>query len=582
LAGSLRALSAFSDAELRAPPTPDRLAAIERTAAADGWHELAAPLRAAAYRAYEADSQSAEAWFLLSRWAEVFGTTDGDFFRGWIEAIKAAHVGHANMPQKYAVHNQPLSSYTSPVLQAWLLANPDFSAEFFSLLSPCDLLPNSLGILSELQARNPEKFSRYANLALAIALVYDVPPPPNWPHSQVSSTVLPRRLPAPADAFAFWIRADENGRTLQHLADLSASELKFVVDSPTPAAELEWAQTNVSITLSTLGKLYDIVRYRVDRTQQNQYSWPSDRYDLQTIVEKGGICVDQAYFSCEVGKAKGVPTLLFSGAGRDAWHAWFGYLDQNRHWQLDAGRYASQQFITGFALDPQTWGTLSDHDLKFLAEGFRLYPAWRQACMNADFAMAYLADGRLKEAVRAARAAVNYDPRHLDGWETLLTAQARLGASPLERENVLREMKQAFRNYPDIEAIVVHSIADSMRARGERSAADFEEKQFAQKVEPTRSDINIDHDVETMNRSMAQDPIDAQLRTYYGLLNGSGHGAGIEFFDRIVRPFVERLNERGYPHDALRAAQAAQSTLQIKPNSQLEQEMNGLLERLKG
>src|SRR5581483_6473185 len=287
---------------------------------------------------------------------------------------------------------------TSPVLQAWLLANPDFSAEFFSLLSPCDLLPNSLGILSELQARNPEKFSRYANLALAIALVYDVPPPPNWPHSQVSSTVLPRRLPAPADAFAFWIRADENGRTLQHLADLSASELKFVVDSPTPAAELEWAQTNVSITLSTLGKLYDIVRYRVDRTQQNQYSWPSDRYDLQTIVEKGGICVDQAYFSCEVGKAKGVPTLLFSGAGRDAWHAWFGYLDQNRHWQLDAGRYASQQFITGFALDPQTWGTLSDHDLKFLAEGFRLYPAWRQACMNADFAMAYLADGRLKEA----------------------------------------------------------------------------------------------------------------------------------------------------------------------------------------
>src|SRR5579885_1534144 len=202
LAGSLRALSAFSDAELRAPPTPDRLAAIERTAAADGWRELAAPLRAAAYRAYEADSQSAEAWFLLSRWAEVFGTTDGDFFRGWIEAIKAAHVGHANMPQKYAVHNQPLSSYTSPVLQAWLLANPDFSAEFFSLLSPCDLLPNSLGILSERQARNPEKFSRYANLALATALVYDVPPPPNWPHSQVSSTVLPRRLPPPADAFA--------------------------------------------------------------------------------------------------------------------------------------------------------------------------------------------------------------------------------------------------------------------------------------------------------------------------------------------------------------------------------------------
>lgn len=581
LAGSLRALTAFSADELMAPPTPGRLAEIEHAAADTGWRGLAAPLRSAAFRAYESDSQSAEAWFLLSRWAETFGTTDDEFLPRWIDAIRAADVGHANMPARFAVRKRPLSDHVSPALQAWLLANPDFSAAFFSQLSPCDLLTNSFDILSELQARYPEKFSTYQNLALAIALVYDVPPPPNWPHSQVSPAALPRRLPAPADAFGFWVRADENGRTLQHLAQLSAAELKFVVDTPTPFDELEWAQTNVSIPLSAFGKIYDVVHYRVDRAQQNQYMWPYDRYDFPTIVNKGGICVDQAYFSCEVGKAKGVPTLFFSGAGRDAWHAWFGYLDENRHWQLDAGRYASEQFITGFAIDPQTWGRLSDHELKFLAEGFRLYPPWRQACMNADFAEAYLAAGHPKEAAHAARVAVNYDQRHLEAWEILLTAQSQLDASPMDFENLLREMKLAFRNYPDIEAVLVHRLADSMRARGETSAADYEEQQFAQKVEPTRSDLNLDHEVETMNHSMAKDPIDAQLRAYYAMLKGSGNGAGIEFFDRVVRPFVEHLKEQGYPREALQAAEAARNALQIKPDSQLEEEMRELLDQLK-
>ncbi|HTQ31108.1 MAG TPA: hypothetical protein VMI53_07850 [Opitutaceae bacterium] len=581
LAGSLRALSAFSNDELRAPPTPDRLNEIERAAAASGWRGLAAPLQAAAFRAYESDSQSTEAWFLLSRWAEIFGTTDAEFLPRWIDTINQLHVNHANMPAKYPVYNQPLSSHVSPALQAWLLANTDFSAEFFSQLSPCDLLTNSFDILSQLQARYPDKFPIYQNLALAIALVYDVPPPTDWPHSQVSSSVLPRRLPAPADAFGFWVRADENGRTLQHLAQLSAAELKFVVDSPTPAAELEWAQTNVSIPLSVFGKIYNIVRYRVDRVQQDQYVWPYDHYDLATIVNKGGICVDQAYFSCEVGKAKGVPTLLFAGAGHDARHAWFGYLDQSRRWQLDAGRYTEEQFITGLAIDPQTWGYLSDHELKFLAEGFRLYAPWRQACLNEDFAAAYLVVGNLKAAARAARAAVSYDSRQLHAWETLLTAESKLGASPLEIENLLREMKVAFRNYPDLEAPVVHQIAASMRARGETSAADFEEEQFAQKVAPTRSDLNLDHEIETIQHSMAQDPIDAQLRTYYALLKSSGSGAGIEFFDRIVRPFAENLKQRGYPREALQAAQQAQSVLSIKPNSQLEEEMNLLLAQLK-
>ena len=40
-------------------------------------------------------------------------------------------------------------------------------------------------ILNDLHRRDPAKFKTYAHLALAIAVVYDLPPPPYWPHGQV-------------------------------------------------------------------------------------------------------------------------------------------------------------------------------------------------------------------------------------------------------------------------------------------------------------------------------------------------------------------------------------------------------------
>jgi hypothetical protein len=580
LAARLAALAPFTSDELNAPPSAARLAEIEHVAATSGWGGLVPGLRKLAFHAYEQDSQAAEAWFILSRWAELFAKPDDQFLSQWVEAIKDAKVGHANMPNRYVARKRPLGDRLSPSLQAWLLDHTDFSAEFFSLVSPCDLLTNSFDILNGLQARYPQEFPTYANLALAIAIVYDVPPPPDWPHGQVSASLLPRTLLDPAAAFEFWVHADETGQTLQPLSRLPASELKFVVDAVAPAAELKWAQQNITKPLTALNQVYDMVRYRVDRVQQELYAWPEDRYDLPTILGKGGICVDQAYFATEVGKARGVPTLFFSGAGKDAWHAWFGYLDQNGHWQLDAGRYANQQFVTGLAIDPQTWGTISDHDLKFLSEGFRLRPSWRQACVNADFATAYLAARQFPAAARAARAAVNYDPRHLVAWETLLNAQKALGASQMEIEGTLREAKLAFKNYPDIEATFVVLIAESMRRRGETSAAETEENQFGYKVGPERSDLNVDHAADLINHSLATDGVGQQMRIYYSVLNTYGKGAGMEFFSRVVMPFVEHM-KTDRPQDAYNAALAAQKALRIDPNSQLDIEMQGLLDRLK-
>ena len=173
---------------------------------------------------------------------------------------------------------------------------------------------------------------------------------------------------------------------------------------------------------------------------------------------------------------------------------------------------------------------------------------------------------------------MNHDTwRHGKRWSS---HKKHLGVSPTDIEATLREAKLAFKNYPDIEAAFVRQIVDSMRARGESSAADVEESQFAQKVGPDRVDLNIDHAAETIDKSMATDGTEQQIRTYYLVLKTYGNGAGMEFFSRVVQPFAEHIR-LDHPLEAYHVARAAQGVLHIEPDSQLDQDMQALLARLK-
>jgi hypothetical protein len=564
--------------ETFAAPTPQRLAAIHAAAQRDGWMLQAAILRAAALHAYERDKlAAAEAWFHVYRWAALFGVRGrSEWAPTWVAAVNAAKVGHANMPRQFSGDDRPLGLALAPDLQAWLIGNAAFSDEFFSVLSPLDYVPRVFEILNDLHRRDPAKFKTYANLALAIAVVYDVPPPPYWPHAQVSAQALPRQFPAPAEAFAWFVKQEQLGRLYQRLTRLGADELKFVVDVAAPFSELEWTQTAVHQPLNELAGAYTMVRYRTDRVTSNLPIWPGNTYRLADILKTGGICADQAYFATEVGKARGVPTLLFTGAGNDGRHAWFGFLDGEQKWRLDAGRYAEQRFITGFARDPQTWRELTDHELQFLTERFRALPSYRQSCGHAEFAAEYLATGNADAAAAAARKAVNYERRNEVGWEILIAATQKQKREPRAVEAVMREAALAFQRYPDLEAFYTDRVAASLRARGETSAADAEIRRIAHKNEGDRVDLSIQQARNIVLQSMATQTLPEQVRTYNSVVETFGRGAGIGFFDEIVTVFVEHLLQLNQAADAARALDRARGALKIEPNSQLEHEFEEL------
>ncbi|MSU22756.1 MAG: hypothetical protein EXS32_02920 [Opitutus sp.] len=582
LEAKLAAQPAISEAESLQLPTAARLSSIHTAAQRDGWAPQIAPLRAAAIRGYQGRRLAAAgAWFHVYRWAALFGETEGHFVARWIPALQAAKVAHPNMTTRYAMTEQPLGLRLTPALQAWLMGNAAFSAEFFSLLSPVDFLPDVFRILHELHERDPGRFRAYANLALALAVVYDVPPPPDWPHGQVSLEALPRKLPAATAAFAWWTREDQLGHTYHKLARLGADELKFVVDAAAPLAELEWAEKIADYPLNQLARAYKMVGYRPDRAANSQPAWPGRTYKLPEILGAGGICVDQAYFATQVGKARGVPTLLISGAGNDGRHAWFGFLDSNGQWQLDAGRYAEQRFVTGFARDPQTWRVFSDHELQFLSERFRQLPSFHQSSIHLGFAADFLAAGETGAASLAARTAVKLEPRNQPGWEILVMAGEKSGRDAKTIENLLREAALAFHRYPDIEAAYVNRIAASLRARGQLSEAEAEGRHIAIKNKGPRADLSVQQAREQLLRAIATQPLPEQIRSYNSIVDTYGRGAGIGFFDQIVTVFAEHLLRLQQPVEARRALDRARHTLKVEQHSQLDQEFDRLAKEVK-
>jgi len=183
-AGLRAAPAPIPEVEALQLPKPARLAEITRAAAPARWVQVVPVLRAAARTAYEHDKlAAASAWLNAARWAMLFAQTDAEFIPVWIKAIESAHVGHANMPNRFETTDRPLGRWLSADLQGWLLGNAAFSEEFFTLLAPQDNLPAVFQILNSLHHADPAKFARYASLALAIALVHDVAPPPWWPQA---------------------------------------------------------------------------------------------------------------------------------------------------------------------------------------------------------------------------------------------------------------------------------------------------------------------------------------------------------------------------------------------------------------
>lgn len=553
---------------------------IVNYATEEGWNAVTQLLTDKSFESYEHGEKTAVNWYYLSRWAELLASNEGDVVSDWINAIDEARLGHKNMVQRYTLYKRQLNIHLSLSLQKVLLGNFSFSRKFFDLLSPYDYLPGVLDILNHLHKKNREYFYEYRRLALAIAIVYDVPPPPGWPHFQVPDSILQRELPDIDTAFDYWVELNESTLCPYDLTEMSVEELKFLVDTPA-IGDFQWVQENIHNKPENFADVYSRINYRFDRVSNNQFIWQGRDYQLKTILKYGGICVDQAYFAAQAGKAIGIPTLVFRGAGMDGRHAWFGFMPNEGLWEFNGGREGNNRYVTGYAHDPQTWANITDHELQFLGERFHHSYYYQKSLYHANFAAAYLKRSDPASAQVAAETALRFEKRNQVAWKALLSAMVLLSDDPRDTEKVLRRAAQAFRYNPDLEFHYLNRVIKSLEGRGELSRAQREKHFLTIKNRGDRNDISIQQAAERLFESMANDPLAVRLRYYRVILLQLGKVGGIDVYDRIVLPFVKNLNINGYKREAYQMLVYAHDKFEARSGSMLDVELKRQLESYK-
>ncbi len=474
--------------------------------------------------------------------------------------------------------DSPVADRFDPeVLAAWV-ADPVFSDLLFGTITPEDYAPGVLWNLKEIQADHPQAFKEYTALALAIAVVYDSKIPAHWPHNQVDRGLVPIAEISPAAWFQKWVNANESKNLMTDLKLMKPGHLKFVVDAPVSESEYTWALKNARFPRSDFGRAFSAVKYDHRRISNQDFVWNTGDYSLANILDRGGICVDQAYFAMVAGKARGIPTLYFTGQGADGGHAWFGYLKSGDRWEMDAGRYENQNYAVGNALDPQNWYPISDHELKSLAEGFREKAPFTAARDDLLLARLFEERGNQVMAARAYESAVSVCPQYPEAWAERGSFLERSNATSTIQKNFHESALRQFQNQRDLRVRHQQALVRIAREDGDSDGADAIERQIVSQNRRLRSDLSVNAGAKRLMTLLDESKVDDAFTEYRRLLGSLKETGGGNFFYDIVVPFAEVLVEEGQSPRAVEAISQAKKALRPESGSILDQDFDKLEE----
>jgi hypothetical protein len=482
----------------------------------------------------------------------------------------------AALPRGAEIPAGSLGDIAGPALAKNLLSDSSLLCAFLSTLSEKDHAPLVLQNLRAIREAHPGKWREYGHLAIALAVVNDSALPENWPHIQVTPSLVPKEIPPVAEQFARWVSANEAGHLKLDPRKLSPGQLKFVVDAFVPDSELEWARKNIRLTRSNFDRAFSEVAYRPERIKTRRFFWDTSPYTLEAIRRDGGICVDQAYYAIIAGKAHGLPTLFFTGQGKDGGHAWFGYMKRDDKWELDIGRYSNQNYAIGRALDPQTWQPISDHELQLLAAHFRDKPEFA-ASMN-DLAMASIFEkaGSPDRADAAYASAIQTCPQNPEAWERRGDFLARINAPPEERKKLHEEAVRRLGSSPDLKVRHQTALADLHREGGDQSSAKKVEQTIIAQNRRNRSDLGVSVAAQKVNSAIESDDLDAAAAEFHRQLYALDKNSGGDFLKQVGLPFIQALMKNGKNVRARRAIGTMRQQLSPDPGSLLDMALKDL------
>ncbi len=457
---------------------------------------------------------------------------------------------------------------------------PSLRKIFLNALHPEDNQPMAMEIFLSIAKAHPQLIEQYVALAVAYSVVFDQPFPRTWPHHQVSQSDVPIDPALPSERFGEMVKAHKSRQLEYDPSQLSVTELKFVVDHRLPNSELEWARGSVKLRRSSFDKVFSSIQYDRPRLEGGVFRWPYGGYSLDSINEKGGICVDQAYFSSMAGKAKGIPTLTFVGQGSGGGHAWFGYLKNPGRWETDCGRYENQNYPVGNAIDPQRWKLITDDELGALARGEKNLTGFRGKAVDYfAWALVNPKASYFRESLQRAR---TLHPAYIEVWKEEASWVEKNLSDLREKRNFWDAWLKAFSNTVDLKIEGQKKLADVYDEMGNPRQADRIRSLIVKQNRSGRFDLAIKEGAEQiMKKVNSKEWADAE-RAYERMVRDFEKTAGGELYYGLIRPYVERLASMGQKKQAMDAIEylKKRDVLDLGPGSIIGLEMERLLKKI--
>ncbi|MBD3672009.1 MAG: hypothetical protein HUJ26_00670 [Planctomycetaceae bacterium] len=353
-------------------------------------------------------------------------------------------------------------------VNAWFEDHPEIKEELYTAINPeYDSPVEALRVIYDLWKADPERVADYGALAIATAVVWDVPGRGVYDyarHQRRTHSVMPdEMLDSPIDNFNYLV---ENENVMQGRAQLVPWEfMVHLVNHKTPGEERAWALQNYLPKRQMFGSCYSEVPYDTVmlETSSSECRLDGEMYSLSNIKTLGGVCAMQADYAARVGKSLGVPAEYVRGESAFGdYHAWVMWVELKQltktgiNFSLEShGRYRGDKYYVGQLQDPQTGAWITDRDLELRLHTVGLDPIAKRLADHAMKAYSFLKEKRkfsLDEQLDYLNEVIQLSPGNEQAW-LQLSELAGSGNLDPKHARLMRKMLDrlfvTFTNFPD-------------------------------------------------------------------------------------------------------------------------------------
>jgi hypothetical protein len=340
---------------------------------------------------------------------------------------------------------------------------------FITALDPrYDDVTAAASIFEALRVRDEKLLSKYAHLATAIAVVYDQPDSLSSSRYNCLWGLTAEQFQKPPDymeIYGYYTDPGMKARLAFQLEQIPWPMLVHLVDNDITPNDRLWALSryNAKVSVETL---YPSVPYDYDKYGSKDSHLGNKPYSLPNILQFGGVCGDQAYFTSRVAKCLGVPSMKVDGEGRygGSGHCWAGYLVVNKGRPVleFTGRYFYDYYYTGNIFDPQTRTDTLDRYVAMMYDGVSLsYPKYNQSMLFIRMAEAIKVQ-HPKESLILTTEGLKLNYFNMWGWPLLMQ---HIHDGTLAKKDGLKwfnEMLRVLKDHPDMTFECLNTFKECM------------------------------------------------------------------------------------------------------------------------